>query len=266
MNQDQVKVKLLLLRKPDKDFEVVFSGKTSKKVNGLYKPETGEIVVHNRNFTNDNDLMYTAIHEFTHHLQFTTSPLPISSRTHTVAFWGHFHTLLKEAEEKQVYCNPFDAEDEFVQLTRQIKEKIVEVNGALMKELGRLLLKAQDLCEKYHTNFTDYLDRVLNLSRSSAKTAVKAHAMDLDSRIGFDNMQTLTRIQDAEQRNLAQEAFTQGMSPDWVKYRFAGNQPEADPLDLLLEEKIRTEKQIQHLRDKLIRLDERIEQCRREES
>ncbi|MDR0601298.1 MAG: hypothetical protein LBG42_02855, partial [Treponema sp.] len=73
MNQDQVKAKLLAIEDAPLEFSLVFSGKSSKKVNGLYKPESREIIIHNKNFTaeggqNENLLLYTAIHEYAHHL------------------------------------------------------------------------------------------------------------------------------------------------------------------------------------------------------
>ncbi|MGP1510875.1 MAG: hypothetical protein ACTTIU_10140, partial [Treponema lecithinolyticum] len=67
MNCEQVKNILLSIENTDLDFEMIFSGKESKKVNGLYKPETREIILHNKNFKTDNQLVYTAIHEYTHH-------------------------------------------------------------------------------------------------------------------------------------------------------------------------------------------------------
>ena len=60
MNSDQVREKLLRLRKPSEDFTVILSGRKSRKVHGLYKPESREIVLHNKNFKNDDELMYTA--------------------------------------------------------------------------------------------------------------------------------------------------------------------------------------------------------------
>ena len=69
MNQDQVKEILLRLNEDVEEFFVIFSGKQSNKVNGLYHPDTREIILHNRNFENDQLLMYTAIHEFAHHVR-----------------------------------------------------------------------------------------------------------------------------------------------------------------------------------------------------
>ena len=54
MNVDQLKEKLLMLEPNAGDFLLVFSGKTSKKVHGLYKPETKEIIIHNKNFNEDH--------------------------------------------------------------------------------------------------------------------------------------------------------------------------------------------------------------------
>ena len=83
MNQEQIREKLLQIRDTDEFFTVILSGKKSRKVNGLYKPEKREIVLHNRNFTTEHELVYTALHEYAHHLQFSTPPLPGSARTHT---------------------------------------------------------------------------------------------------------------------------------------------------------------------------------------
>ena len=262
MNQAQVKKALIGLKTSKKDFVVVLSGKTSKKVNGLYKPERCEILLHNKNFFNDNELMYTAIHEFTHHLLFSSSVVPLSTRTHTASFWALFHSLLNEAQKQKAYVSPFDTNREFVELTGEIREKVLSRNGWLMKELGRLLLQAQALCEKYHTSFSDYLDRILNLPRPSATTAIKAHSWNLDPRLGFDNMRTIARITDATKRRHAQEAFLKGWSPEQVKYELSSTEQEPQPLEKLLVEKDRITRSIKSLEVKLVEIERRIEERR----
>jgi hypothetical protein len=57
MNQDQVKTKLLSIADAPMEFTVIFSGKKSKKVNGLYKPDSREIILHNKNFGDDENLL-----------------------------------------------------------------------------------------------------------------------------------------------------------------------------------------------------------------
>ena len=97
---------------------VVFSGKQSKKVNGLYKPESREILIHNRNFKGDNALVYTAIHEFAHHIQFTKGEGKVSIKAHTNVFWNIFHNLLVQAEDKGLYDNIFRSDPDFIALTK----------------------------------------------------------------------------------------------------------------------------------------------------
>jgi hypothetical protein len=258
VNNDQVKKALLSLRKTEADFTVIMSGKKSRKVHGLYKPGSREIVIHNKNFKNDNEMMYTAIHEYAHHIQFTSSAAPTSVRAHTTAFWNLLHTLLYEAEEKGIYSNPFDEIDEFKALTARIKEKFLTGSGAMMKELGKLLLDAHALCEKHGTSFSDYLDRVLALPRTSAAVIMKAHTMDLDPRVGFENMRTLAGIRDPAERDEAQEELRAGHSPDMVKADHGPSRKSKDPREALEAERERLEKGIESMKKRLKEIEKRI--------
>jgi hypothetical protein len=260
MNQDQIQNALLSIRATEEEFSVILSGKKSRKVNGLYKPESREIILHNKNFTNDNELMYTAIHEYAHHIQFTTAPVPVSVRTHTTAFWNLFHSLLFEAEEKGRYENPFDTIEEFRALTRQIKEKFIAQSGSLMKELGRLLIKAHELCEKHGTSFADYIDRILGLPRAGAQAIMKARTYDLDPRVGFENMRSLAVIRDEGTRKAAQEALLEGKSPDMVKASFGPNKKPAGAREMLQREQRRIEKTIERLKTRLTEVKKKLEE------
>ncbi|HVO40968.1 MAG TPA: hypothetical protein VMV03_18205, partial [Spirochaetia bacterium] len=222
---------------------------------------TREIVIHNRNFTNDNQMMYTAIHEYAHHIQFTTSATPISVRTHTTSFWNLFHTLLFEAEEKGIYRNPFDEIDELGELAKRIREKFLAASGSLMKELGKLLIQAHNLCEKHGTSFSDYLDRVLSLPRTSAQLIMKAHTLDLDPRVGFENMRSLAAIRDDGERGRAQAELLNGHTPDMVKARYAERRAPRDPREALLKERERLERMIERLRKRLQEVERRIEEA-----
>lgn len=260
MNTDQIKQKLLQIQDTDEYFEVVLSGKKSRKVNGLYKSDTREIVLHNKNFLGDNELMYTAIHEYAHHLHFTGSPVPVSTRAHTGKFWSLFHSLLYEAERQDIYTNPFAGIEELEDLTFRIREKILAVNGELMKELGELLIQAQKLCEKHRTSFTDYLDRVLRIPRTSANTIIKTKLFDIDPRLGYENMKTLTRISDPNTRKQAEQALLEHHSPDMVKREYLPTTRVryTDPLEELVAEKRRLERQIERLRLKLEEISKKL--------
>ncbi|MBN1700097.1 MAG: hypothetical protein JW881_21480 [Spirochaetales bacterium] len=258
MNQDQVKEKLLLLDEATEDFRVIFSGKKSRKVDGLYLPDTREIIIHNKNHETDGELMYTAIHEFAHHIHFTTSSVPVSTKAHTVRFWNILHTLLFKAEESGIYRNIFTANPEFVALTKTIKEEFLYKNGLLMKEFGGLLARARELCDKYHASFTDYIDRILSLPRTNARSCIKVHAYNIDPRIGFENMKTVAGIASEEIRAKAERAFLDGQSPDMVKVQWKSREEHDDPLINLKKEKMQIEKRITLLSQRLKEVVKRI--------
>jgi hypothetical protein len=263
MNQEQIREKLLQIRDTDEYFTVILSGKKSRKVDGLYKAESREIILHNKNFAGDNELMYTAIHEYAHHLQFTSSPIPVSTRAHTTHFFSLFHSLLYEAEALGIYANPFERIEEFVVVTRRIRDKVLAVDGQLMKELGGLLLEAQELCERHHASFHDYLDRVLRLPRAAAASIIKTRTLDLDPRPGFETMKTLSRIGDPDLRKEAEQALLGDKSLDMVKEQLRqARAPDGarDPMEQLAAEKRRLERQIERLRRRLDEIERKLEQ------
>ncbi len=253
MNQDQVKDALLQIEDAPLEFSLIFSGKKSKKVNGLYKAETREIIIHNRNFSNDNLLLYTAIHEYAHHLHACQQGGRIKGRAHTTEFWAIVHRLLRIAEEKGIYTNVFEAPGPLLELTKEIKKKYIYENGNLVKELGKLLLRARELCEEIGGRFEDYVDRVLCLPRIAAKTAIKMYQYNINPSMGADNMKIVAGIGSAEAREAAERALLQGQSPDEVRMglRLAAEPAEIDEREKLEKERARIERSIANLNKRL---------------
>lgn len=265
MNNDQIKQHLLALEPDVPDFTVILSGKESRKADGLYFPDRREIVLHNRNFQNDNQLMYTAIHEFAHHVHFSGPDHPATARSHTTAFWGILHALLARAEAQGVYRSIFDTDDEFLVLAEQIKEKFLTVNGELMKELGRLLARVEELCRLHGASFDDFVDRKLLLHRHAAKVIMKVASLDIPPQIGFENMKAVARIRDDAKREVTLQAFVEGKSPDMVRSGWEGPSAgavERDPLQPLIEEKERIERSIEQLTVRLARVERRIDELK----
>jgi hypothetical protein len=259
MNQDQVKGMLLSIADAPMEFTVIFSGKKSKKVNGLYKPDTREIIIHNRNFADDNLLLYTAIHEYAHHLHACSLGGSLPSRSHTTEFWAVFHELLEKAEAGGIYKNVFTASPELSELTETIREKYLLQNGALVKELGMLLLKAGELCDAIGVRFEDYIDRVLRIPRLAAKTSIKMFEYDLDPSLGSDNMRFLAGIKNEENRNAAERSLLEGKSPDTVKREAMKRPVEEDPKLRLEKEKLRLERTIGSLTKRLDEVERELE-------
>ncbi|MBI4978780.1 MAG: hypothetical protein HZC28_14970 [Spirochaetes bacterium] len=258
MNQDQTKTLLLKLSDPKEAFTVIFSGKQSDKVHGLYKPETREIIIHNRNFDNDNQLMYTAIHEFAHHVQFTESPVPTYSRAHTGNFWRIFHALLEKAESEGIYRNIFKDTPAFTELSATIRSKFLTGNASLMQEFGEVLIKAHALCEQYRVEFDDYMDRELGFHRSTAKTIMKVSTIKADPAVGFENMKMLARIREPEDRERAEKALLSGKSPDTVRMEYVVKSSSDDKLENLIAEKRRVATTIERLQSRLTTLEREI--------
>jgi hypothetical protein len=258
MNQDQVKAVLLDTIPCEKEFSVVFSGKSSALVNGLYKPASAEILIHNRNFESDNQLIYTALHEYAHHVHAQRKGGIVGGRAHTNEFWGIFQEVLLAAERKGHYENVFETSEEFRTLTERIKASCIHENGRLMLEFGHLMMEAQKLCEQHKTRFEDYIDRILGLPRTTAGAAVRAVSYGIDPAIGWDGMKMAAGIKDEARRDEAVEALRSGLSPAAVKARFTSPEMPDDPSERLHREKERLEKMIENLSAKLAEIEQRL--------
>ncbi len=263
MNQEQVKDKLLMINSEVSDFTVTFSGKSSKKVDGLYYPDRKEIVIHNKNFADDNQLIYTAIHEFAHHVHFMKSSAPVSSRSHTIVFYDIFHKLLYRAEELKIYRNIFETIEEFRTLTEKIKRDYLTKNGQLMKDFGSLLMQARELCRKYNVSFEDYVDRALSLHRNEAKTIMKTFVMDINPEIGYENMKTVAKIRDEDLRKGVEEAFFDNKTVDMIRAEIRPEKEFDSRLQFLEEEKRKIEDTLNKLTERLVKIERDMDSLRK---
>lgn len=259
MNQDQIKDLLLSIEETSLEFSVTLTGKKSKKVNGLYKPDTHEILLHNKNFVNEMQLVYTAIHEYAHHLQCEADGVLRSARSHSSVFWARFHRLLEKAEQMGLYRFDVEGSPELAALTEEIRGKYLAENGRLMKELGTLLLKAHELCEAAGLRYEDYIDRVLCLPRTAAKTAVKVSTLGINPSMGYESMKIVAAQGTPEKRAAAEEQFAAHKSPDLVKTELARRLEAEDPVERLAREKIRLEKTIATLTARLEQVEKSLQ-------
>jgi hypothetical protein len=265
MNQDQVKAALLKIEDAPLDFTLIFSGKKSKRVNGLYKPDTREILLHNRNFddgrggADDNLLLYTAIHEYAHHLHACARGGNLSAKAHTAEFWAILHGLLETAEAKGIYKNVFEGSTELTKLTETIREHFLKENGSLVKELGKHLLRAHELCAAAGGRWEDYIDRVLRIPRAAANLAMRMHQYNLSPETGADNMRFLAGIKNEETRQTAETALLNGKSPDTVKIAARRKPDDEDPRNRLEKEKQRLERTIASLSKRLEEVERELE-------
>jgi len=263
MNQDQIKEKLLQLEQPISDFSVVLSGKSSAKVNGLYKIQSREIVLHNRNFHSDEELIYTAIHEYAHHLICERSPGIPNTRAHTVQFWTKFHELLDTAERLGVYKNLFETNPEFISLIQKIRS-LMPHNGELFLEMGKLIREGQDLCTKHHVRFEDFIDRALGIPRKTAFAAAQAFSYQLAPDYGWDNLSMLGSIASPEKRTACIQAIEEGKSHEQLRNIMRTKRQSQDPKTMLIQEKKRIERTINYLKNKLEIVEQKLSEIESE--
>jgi len=257
VNNDQVKALLLQVRPCSTEFSVVMSGKKSDKVDGLYKPAEREIIIHNRNFETEDELVYTALHEYAHHLHAESRGGDLSPRCHNPEFWAIFHALLDAAEAKGLYRNLFDS-PEFKRIAERIRGEFLAENGRIMKELGELMIEAEALCRKKKASFEDFIDRGLGMSRVPARTSMRLSAMALDPALGYDSMKIVAGVRDPLKRQEAERALRDGASPDTVKATLRKRLEDSDPKELLQRERERIRKTIDGLRARLREVEENL--------
>jgi hypothetical protein len=117
--------------------------------------------------------------------------------------------------------------------------------------MGKYLLKAHELCTAIGVRFEDYVDRVLRIPRTAATMSIKMFEYDLNPEVGADNMRFLAGIRDGDERKAAETALIKGKSPDTVKMTVRGKNGEEDPVLKLEKEKLRLERTIQTLSNRL---------------
>lgn len=266
VTNESIKEKLLELEESELDFSVIQTGKKSKKVNGLYNRDTREILLHNKNFTSDEELLYTAIHEYAHHLESEEELKKnggtfSAKRPHNKDFYFRFNSLLEKAKEKGVYTIDISSSPELVEITKRIKNDYIKEGAVKMIEFGKLLMKAHELCKTCKVRYEDYVERVLKLPRLSEKSIVRVAQNPSNPEIGFENMKMLSLIKNNEEKKAAQEMFLNGDNPLSVRAALARKDKadEGNAREKLLREKNRLEKTIETLTKRLENLEREIE-------
>lgn len=259
MNQDEVKAALIELHESKADFTLIFSGKSNARINGFYRVNSHEIVIHNRNFTSDEAMFMTAMHEYAHHIM-TTERGATGSRSHTNAFWACVHELAGIAEAKGYYTNPAKSEAMAgvdAKLTDLIKE-----SGEIIKQIGLALIEAQRICREGGGRFEDYVMRDLKQTMAWATMCMKTAGYDLPAELGAENLKTVAAIKSDDERAAVVASLEGELSPQQVKAaRAAANKPE-DVVERLEIERKRIAHTIANLSDRLEQVEAALEDAR----
>ena len=250
MTNEEIKKILLSLEQTDTDFSVTQTGKSSKKLNGLYTPATFEILLHDKNFTTENELIYTAIHEYTHHLiNCKQKKLGIEikngGKSHTMEFWAKFNALLEKAVEAKIYTRerPEDLSD-LIDEAKKIDREIVN----LKKKLGKTLSEINEKSQKENVRFEDILMHDLNISYNTAKKCLRSKS--IEENFGQDELDAVLKIKDSQPRQNIINGLKKGKTINQASASIKKDK-NSSPYEKLTKEKARLEKTIQQLKERL---------------
>lgn len=255
MDNEGIKQTLLKLFPTKLDFTVTMTGKASSRVNGLYKPDTHEILLHNKNFKTENALMYTAIHEYTHHLvteELEASGLPLKGKgkCHDTNFWSKMDGLVDEAVRQGVYVRKRSSKlakltEEARALDREVAEK--------KRRLGEKLREIQSLSAEEGERFEDVLAHDLRIQPGTARKCVEASLASVpDKALGQDELELAASAKGGKASAVALSALASGKSIRQAKAAIAANKPrEEGAFEHLKKEESRIEKTMAQLGQRL---------------
>ena len=218
INQDRTKQILLQLQETDTDFSITFSGKRSSKVNGLYRWELHEVIIHNKNFKNDNQLIYTAIHEYSHHIMWCKYHDIGKVPGHTNEFWSIMYNLIDKAEAQGLYKKyPSDLAKEEMQTLVEKTKKIHEQIASLYRELGKTIQDIRKKTEEYDVRLEDIITRECQINVRTAQMAERASVYSIAEPLSQDIQQLITSQKDSIKIHSIIEGAKQGKTIYQVK-------------------------------------------------
>ncbi|PKL40805.1 MAG: hypothetical protein CVV44_04135 [Spirochaetae bacterium HGW-Spirochaetae-1] len=242
-------------------FSLTYTGKKHKKIDGLYRPELREIVINNRNFSNDTELIYTALHEYAHHVQNTVYFM--KSNPHDTEFWRIFHELLFEAEKIGVYKNAVRGE------FKNTFDLLLEVNEKFNAAMMEFFLSMENLKEvmgpENINQFTDACERCLKLPRGEAKK-ISALARLGETGFQYNVMMKLAGMKDISGPALDKLRFekpgqpadpAESISYEIFKHMHAGQKYETE-LEYLKDLKEKVGNAVERGKEKVLRLAAKI--------
>lgn len=267
MNQDTIKAKLHSIYTTKEDYIVLFAERKSKTVNGLYNVQTKQITLYYKNFIDDsgslnaNALMYTAIHELTHHI-IATEKGGHSRQAHNQQFWALFYDLVDIAEQQGIYQAQID--DETQKLIAEARKISAEI-ATLQRKLGAVLLKIHQCCHAKGIRVEDVIERKVQLTKQSANAAITSAALGIsdDNVIGMDMQTAIVRASDDSRDALLYAAET-GKTIAQATQESKKVPPSAEKNEIAVLEKKKTkiERDIQHLTVRLEEVIQQLELCK----
>ncbi|MBE3065155.1 MAG: hypothetical protein IMZ69_09085 [Spirochaetes bacterium] len=252
MTEAQIKTLLCAIRKPPRDFEVTLTHRANKRINGTYYMDRALIKINDRNFTRDSVMLFTAIHEYAHHLQYCAR----EKTSHNREFYALYHDLVDEAIEKKL-LEEQPTTDAIQKAETEVKE-LLRQHVELERRIAAKLIDLHNECALNSVNPEYWTERRLQLphngQRPFLKTRDGSEGIEQADYINADAMRVCTKGPAAElalrEGKTIVQAQTAAMAPE----------EELDPYEALKKEKEQIAERIVKLEDRKDRVEGRMRQ------
>ena len=169
IDEQRIKDILLSIKSTEKDFFIVIKNKSNFHCNGNYNRSTNRITLYLLNHNSINRLIYTAIHEYAHHLMDKWVG-------HKTEFWEFFFELLEIAERKELYKCNINNNENLKKITTIIKHNNLVKNKKIFeKDLRSIFHIIYKLCEEIDIDFQYYTVKYLEMEWYKKKNASLAY-------------------------------------------------------------------------------------------
>jgi|GEM_PF-5314857 len=169
IDEQGIKDILLSIKSTKEDFYIVIKNKSNVHCDGAYYRGTKRITLYLPNHNSINRLIYTAIHEYTHHLMDKWVG-------HKIEFWEKFFELLEIAERKGLYKCNINNNEKLKKITTIIKHNNLVKDKKISKKDLRIIFKIiLKLCEEIDINFQYYTVKYLEMEWYKKKNASLAY-------------------------------------------------------------------------------------------
>lgn len=230
--EHELKNKLNAIRPILTDFNIIYTGKKSKRIDGKYNPKFKEIFINERNCINasnpDNEIILIALHEYAHHIQNTESYM--KSNPHDTEFWAIYYSLVNSAEKKGLYNNIFSTEEYKIQFNK-CNNAFQKFNKA-MEEFFESLHEFAEIDNNKNSNqFLDMAERIFKLPRGEMKkifkimhSGISLNGLNYNSILGLSSIkydfETISNLRvNIQRRKEKDNKYTF----DMAKYNIKGN-------------------------------------------
>jgi len=241
------------------NFEIIYTGKKSRRIDGKYFSNMKEIHINEKNCIEsqspDNELLLIALHEYAHHLQNTESYM--KNNPHDTEFWSIYYDLVNSAENQGIYENVCLSRTYDYQFSK-LYEKFLKFNKAMEEYFQILNDFSMSSCND-RNQYHDMVERVFKIPRGEIRKIRKMASANISMKgLNYNSILSLSSIPIEEEvinevRVNINKEKKNGLTLDMLKFLIRGNKFDT-LIEYLEDKKDKTESAIEKGKQKLIEI------------